>query len=129
MELDDDVLYPSFFRTLFGVYGFPIVMFALAIVPSLRFTYSGHGGPSWFVIPFCGPWVVLRAAYKLWNSAGAIRTWYLWFFKVTIPSYLFLALLLSWIATFCLSRTYGFTISPWFFFADIVSPFPWWFFS
>ncbi len=47
---------PSFWREVMRVYGFPMVMFALAIVPGLNFTYSGHGGPSWFFVPLCFPW-------------------------------------------------------------------------
>jgi hypothetical protein len=129
MKLDDDVLYPSFVRTLIAVYGFPLVMFAFAIAPSLNVAYSGHGGVAWFVVPLCGPWVALRTAYKLWNSSGEIRKWYLWFFKITIPSYLAAALILSWVATTSLGWTYGSKFSVWSFFADIVSPFPWWFFT
>ena len=104
-------------------------MFALAIIPGLNFTYSGHGGPSWLIIPMCGPWVAFRAVYKVWKASGAVRDWYVRFFKITLPSYIVLAVALSWVATTALRWTYGSEFSMWQFFADIVSPFPWWYFS
>jgi len=50
-------------------------------------------------------------------------------FKITLPSYLAVALVLSWIATTSLRLTYGSVFSVGVFFADIVSPFPWWYFG
>jgi hypothetical protein len=87
MKLDEDFIYPSFFRTVIGVYGFSFVMLSLAVLPGLNFAYSGHRGLAWFFIPLCGPWVVLRALYKIWHATGTTRKWYLWFFKVTLPAY------------------------------------------
>jgi hypothetical protein len=129
MKLDDDVLYPSFFRTVVGVYGFSFVMLALAIVPGLNFTYSGHGGPSWFFIPLCGPWVTLRALYKIWHASGTIRKWYVWFFKVTLPAYVAGSLALSWVAAMSLQWTYGSKFAVRGFFLDMVSPIPLWYFG
>ena len=129
MKLDDDDLYPSFFRTVVGVYGFSFVMLALAIVPGLNFTYSGHGGPSWFFIPLCGPWVTLRALDKIWHASGTIRKWYVWFFKVTLPAYVAGSLALSWVAAMSLQWTYGSKFAVRGFFLDMVSPIPLWYFG
>ena len=129
MKPNEDNLCPSFSREVAGVYGFPLVMFALAIIPGLNFTYSGHGGISWFIIPFCAPWVALRALVKTLKASGAMRVWYVRFFKITVPSYVAISLPLSWVATTALRLTYGSEFSTWKFFADMVSPFPWWYFS
>jgi hypothetical protein len=118
----------NFWREVTGTYGFPIMMFALAIIPGFNFTYSGHGGISWLVAPLCFPWVVLRALIKTMRVSGASRTWYKGFFKITIPSYIAIALPLSWAATTSIRTTFGLPISTWSFFALMVSPFPWWYF-
>jgi hypothetical protein len=72
MKLDEDFIYPSFFRTVIGVYGFSFVMLSLAVLPGLNFAYSGHRGLAWFFIPLCGPWVVLRALYKIWHATSQL---------------------------------------------------------
>lgn len=124
MKSNEDQADLSFRREVASVYGFPLVMFALAIIPGLNFTYSGHGGISWFVVPLCAPWVVLRAVVKTLKASGASRSWYIHFFKITLPAYIAIALPLSWVATSALRLTYGLQVSPWMFFADMVSPFP-----
>jgi len=129
MNLSDGNSDPSFWRAVMRVYGFPIVMFALAIIPGLNFTYSGHGGISWLVVPLCFPWVILRAVITLMRGSEASRSWHMSFFKITIPSYIALALLLSWAATTSIRMTFGLPISTWSFFAIMVSPFPWWYFT
>jgi hypothetical protein len=129
MKPNDDSAYPNFSREVAGIYGFPLVMFALAIVPGLNFTYSGHGGISWFIVPLCAPWVLLRALVKMLKAPREMRDWYIQFFKITIPSYVAVSLPLSWVATTALRLTYGSEFSTWKFFADMVSPFPWWYFS
>ena len=120
---------PSFWREVIGAYGFPMVMFALAIIPGLNFTYSGHGGISWLVVPLCFPSVILRALINITKGSEGSRQWYKSFFKTTIPSYIALALPLSWAATTSIRITFGLTVSTWSFFAIIVSPFPWWYFT
>ena len=119
---------PSFWDEVVRAYGFPIVMFALAIVPGLNFTYSGHGGISWFVAPLCFPYVILRALIKITKGSEASRKWYKSFFKITVPSYIAIALPLSWAATTSIRLTFGLPISAWAFFALMVSPLPWWYF-
>jgi hypothetical protein len=115
-------------REVIHAYRFPCVMFALAIIPGLNFTYSGHGGIGWFVVPLCFPWVILRALIRITKGSEASRRWYKNFFRVTIPSYIALALPLSWAATTSIRMTFGLPISTWSFFAIMVSPFPWWYF-
>lgn len=78
---------PQFWREAVAAYGFAFVMFAIAIIPGLNFTYSGHGGFSWLLIPLCFPYVVLRAAIKIVQGAEDRRKWYSGFYKVTIPCY------------------------------------------
>jgi hypothetical protein len=129
MNLSDDNSDPGFWRAIMCVYGFPIVMFTLAIVPGLNFTYSGHGGISWFVVPLCFPWVTLRAVITIMRGSEVSRSRHKSFFKITIPSYVALALPLSWAATTSIRMTFGLPISTWSFFAIMVSPFPWWYFT
>jgi hypothetical protein len=120
---------PSLWREVMRVYGFPMVMFALAIVPGLNFTYSGHGGISWFFVPLCFPWVIVRILIKIVKAPEASRRWYKNFFKITIPSYIAISLPLSWAAVTSIRMTFGLPISTWTFFALMVSPFPWWYFT
>ena len=129
MNLSNDKSHPSFWRAVMRVYGFPIVMFALAIIPGLNFTYSGHGGISWLVVPLCFPLVILTAVITVTRGSEGSRRWYKSFFKMTIPSYVALALPLSWAATASIRMTFGLPISTWSFFAIMVSPFPWWYFT
>jgi hypothetical protein len=104
-------------------------MFGLAIIPGLNFTYSGHGGPSWFFVPLCFPWVIVRILIKIAKGSEASSGWYKSFFKITIPSYIAIALPLSWTAATSIRMSFGLPISTWTFFAFMVSPFPWWYFS
>ena len=120
---------PVFWREIIRIYRFPMVMFALAIVPGLNFTYSGHGGISWFFVPLCFPWVIGRTFFKIAKGSDESRRWYKRFFKLTVPSYIAIALPLSWATTTSISLTFGLSISTWAFFALMVSPFPWWYFT
>jgi len=125
----DDISSPNFWREVITVYRFPMVMFVLAIIPGLNFTYSGHGGISWFFVPLCFPWVIARILIKIAKGSEASRRWYKSFFKITIPSYIAIALPLSWAAATSIRMTFGLPISAWTFFALMVSPFPWWYFT
>jgi hypothetical protein len=125
----DDNFSPNFWREVIRVYRFPLVMFALAIIPGLNFTYSGHGGISWFFVPLCLPWVIVRLLIRIAKGSEDSRRWYKSFFKVTIPSYIAIALPLSWAAAASIRMTFGLPISTWTFFALMVSPFPWWYFT
>lgn len=123
-----DNISPNFWREVVKLYLFPMVMFALAIVPGLNFTYSGHGGISWFLAPLCFPWVIVRILINIARGSEAARKWYKRFFKITIPAYIAIALPLSWAAATSIRMTFGLTVSTWAFFALMVSPFPWWYF-
>ena len=118
----------SFLRELLATYGFPLLMFALAIIPGFNFTYSGHGGISWLIVPLCFPYVILRAAIKI-SRKGEAGKWNRKFFKITLPSYIALALPLSWAATRSIHSTFGLEVSIWSFFGIMVSPFPWFYFT
>src|SRR5713226_24942 len=107
MKPNDNNSDPSSWRELKGVYGFPIVMFALAIIPGLNFTYSGHGGISWFLVPLCFPWVIVRILIKIAKGSEESSRWYKRFFKITIPSYIAISLPLSWAATTSIRMTFG----------------------
>lgn len=93
-----------------------MVMFALAIIPGLNFTYSGHGGISWFFAPLCFPWAIVRMLIKIAKGSEASGLWYKRFFKITIPSYVVIALPLSWAAAASIHMTFGLPISTWAFF-------------
>lgn len=80
MNLGESKPDPSFWREVMRVYRFPIVMFALAIIPGLNFTYSGQGGISWFVIPLCFPWVILQALIRMTKGSEASGKWFKGFF-------------------------------------------------
>jgi hypothetical protein len=110
-------------------YGFPLVMFVLAIIPGFNFTFSGHGGPGWFLAPLCFPSVILWAVLRITKGTQEARTWYKTLFKITIPAYVAVAYLLSWAATKSIETTFGLRIPAWKFWAIMVSPFPWWYFS
>jgi predicted membrane protein DUF2207 len=120
---------PIFWREVIKLYRFPMVMFALAIVPGLNFTYSGHGGFSWFLVPLCFPWVIVRILIKIAKGSEESRRWYKSFFKITIPAYIAISLPLSWAAVTSIRMAFGLQVSTWAFFALMVSPFPWWFFT
>ena len=120
---------PNFWREVIRLYRFPMIIFGLAIVPGLNFTYSGHGGPSWFFVPLCFPWVIVRILIKIAKGSEASGRWYKSFFKITIPSYIAVALPLSWAAATSIRMVFGLPISTWTFFALMVSPFPWWYFT
>jgi hypothetical protein len=116
-----------FWREVLVAYGFPITMFALAIIPGFNFTYSGHGAFSWVIIPLCFPCVILRALIKIMKGSKESREWHKGFFKITVPSYIFLSLPLSWAATTSTRNTFGLPVSVWGFFAIMVSPVPWYY--
>jgi hypothetical protein len=120
---------PRFWREAIRIYRFPIIMYALAIVPGLNFTYSGHGGLSWVIVPLCFPWVIVRILIKIARGPQESRRWYKTFFKVTIPSYVVLSLPLSLAAATSIRMSFGLPVSTWTFFADMVSPYPWWYFT
>jgi hypothetical protein len=119
----------SFWREVIKIYRFPMVMFVLAIVPGLNFTYSGHGGPSWLIAPLCFPWVIARMLFKIATESEESSRWYKSFFKATIPSYIAISLPLSWIAVTSIRAGFGLEVSTWAFFALMVSPGPWWYFT
>ena len=119
----------TFWREVFRSFGFPLIMFACAIVPVANYTFSGHGGFSWLILPLCFPTVVVRAIVKSLMGDEASRTWHRSFYKVAIPAYIAAALPLSWLAVTSIRATFGLPVSVWFFFGIMVSPFPWWYFS
>jgi hypothetical protein len=119
----------SFAREVIRIYRFPIIMYALAIVPGLNFTYSGHGGFSWVIAPLCFPWVIARILIKVARGSEESSRWYKTFLRVTIPSYIALSLPLSLAAVTSIRMSFGLPVSAWTFFADMVSPFPWWYFT
>jgi hypothetical protein len=120
---------PSFWREVIRLYRFPMIMFGLAIVPGLNFTYSGHGGLSWFFVPLCFPWVIVRILNQIAKGTEASSSWYKSFFKISIPSYIAISLPLSSAAATSIRMVFGLPISTWTFFALMVSPFPWWYFT
>ena len=120
---------PDLWREIRRTYGFPLTMFALAIFPVLNFSYSGHGGISWFFIPLCFPYIFLRTIVKLLKAPAATFAWYRGFFAITIPTYIALAFPLSWAATASLRHSFGLTVPIWSFMAIMISPFPYWYFS
>ena len=104
-------------------------MFVLAILPGLNFTYSGHGGFSWLITPLCFPWVITRMLFKIATGPEESRGWYKDFLKVTMPSYVAISLPLSWIAVTSIRAAFGLEVSTWAFYAIMVSPGPWWYFT
>lgn len=120
---------PALWREVRRAYGFPLIMFALAIVPGLNFTYSGHGGLSWFLIPLCFPYILIYAVIQLIRVRDETYLWHRNFLAVSIPAYIALAYPLSWAATYSLRHTLGLQIPAWEFIKTMISPFPFWYFS
>src|SRR5213082_1948285 len=56
-------------RLTWSVYGFAIVMSAIAIVPGPNLMYSLHGGPAWLALPFVFPYALGRL-YSMYRSAA-----------------------------------------------------------
>jgi hypothetical protein len=128
LVIESDTL-ARFWREVLREYRFPIIMYTLAIVPGLNFTYSGHGGFAWFIAPLCFPWVIVRILIKIGRGPGTSSQWYKKFFKVTVPAYVAVSLPLSLLAVTSLRMAFGLEVSTWAFFALMVSPFPWWYFA
>ena len=87
------------------------------------------GGPSWLLAPFCFPWAIIRMLFKIGVGTAESRAWYKSFCKLTIPSYIAIALPLSWAAATSIQATFGLPVSTWTFYALMVSPAPWWYFT
>ena len=119
----------DFWREVRRTYGFPLTMFALAIIPVLNFTYSGHGGPCWFLLPLCAPYIFFRALIKIIKSPNEMSSRLLKFYAATIPIYVALTYPLSWAATTSLHHTFGLTIPVLDFMKITISPYPYWYFS
>jgi hypothetical protein len=120
---------PNLWQEVRRVYGFPLTMFALAIIPGLNFTYSGHRGPRWFHIPLCFPYVLASAIIRLFTVRIERFLWFRNFFAARTPLYIGLAFPLSAAATCSLQHTFGLTIHVWTFMKVMISPFPFWYFS
>ena len=73
--------------------------------------------------------VIVRILMKIANGSEASSQWYKNFFKLTIPSYIALSLPLSLAAVTSMRMSFGLHVSVWTFFADMISPFPWWYFT
>ena len=101
-----------FIRELLRAYGFPAIMIAAAIIPGCNRTYSGHGGISWLVIPLCCPYILVRALILCIRGGTQSRSWYRRFYALTIPSYVILALPLSWAAAASIQHKFGLHLHP-----------------
>lgn len=126
---ETDVKIPDLWQEVRRVYGFPLTMFGLAIVPGLNFSYSGRGGPCWFLIPLSFPYILVFVIIRLFTVRIERFLWFRNFFAVTIPLYIGLAFPLSAAATYSLQHTFGPTIPVWTFMKVMISPFPFWYFS
>jgi hypothetical protein len=118
-----------FWREVAATYGFALVMFALAIIPSLNSSYSGHGGSSWLLMPLCFPWAIARILFRIGLGTDESRAWYKSFCKISLPAYMVIALPLSWAAATSIHATFGLEVSTWSFYVLMVSPAPWWYFT
>jgi len=121
----------DFWQEVPRAYGFPLTLFALAIVPGLNvLAYSGHGGPCWLFLPLCVPYILLRGMIKIIKSPNEMSSVLLKFYAATLPCYIALAYPLSWAATTSLHYTFGGPKIPtWTFMAIMISPYPYWYFS
>ena len=119
----------SKWREIKNTFAFPFVMFALAIIPGLNFVYSGHGGIAWFLIPLCCPYVLGSAIVKLAKAQRPALAGYIRFYAIAILGYVVVALPLSWAATASLRSTFGLQVPVLHFWAIMISPFPYWYFS
>jgi hypothetical protein len=92
------------------------------VIPGCNFSYSGHGGPSWFILPFVFPYALFRIGYGIY-CGGPIRGFYLGFAKITLPVYIVAAYLLSYFAALSITNTFGLNIEQLDFFKLMLVPF------
>ena len=81
------------------------------------------------IVPLCFPWVLVRLLIKIGKGPERLRQWYKRFLKLTVPAYVAFSLPLSLLAVTSIRMSFGLPVSTWVFFADMVSPFPWWYFA
>lgn len=59
---------------LYRVFRFPVGLLALGCLPVLSWLlYGGHGGPAWFILPFCFPYILARLTFALWRLPAELR--------------------------------------------------------
>ncbi len=98
-------------KTVWKVYGFPIVMSIIAIVPGCNMLYSFHGGPAWFVLPFVFPAVIYRL-YSIHRAASQSDRPVVRSFAIrSIGVYFGTSLLFSYLAAYSINHSLGVEVS------------------
>ena len=113
---------PTFRRAILSTYGFACFMGLTGIIPGCNFSYSGHGGPSWLILPLVFPYALARIGYGIY-CGGAMRDFYFRFAKITLPVYIFIAYLMSYFAAMSIKNTFGLPLEVSTFFKLMLIPF------
>jgi hypothetical protein len=114
--------HPCYGRAILGTYGFACFMGLAGVIPGCNFSYSGHGGPAWFILPFVFPYALFRIGYGIY-CGGPNREFYLGFAKITLPVYIVVAYLLSYFASMSIKSTFGLIVEELDFFKLMLVPF------
>lgn len=110
-------------KAIFSLFTLPLVLISLAIVPGINaFVFSGHGGPGWYVLPFCTPSVLLRFAMLMLHEER-VRRYYVKVGALAIVTYLIVLYPLSSMTTRVMYSTIGLEIKQSEFYKVIAFPF------
>ena len=113
-------------RAAARAYSFAFVMGLAAVIPGCNFTYSGHGGPSWLLLPLVFPVAVVSLFFTYRASAPERRGATFRFIAISLGAYALGTLLLSVAGSASIEATFGLPVQWWalwaFFFFPLTIP-------
>lgn len=102
-----DTLELSLIKEVLLTYGASLVLLLFGVLPGLNMLYSGHGGIAWLMLPVALPLGLIGISYRIFKSRSEIRKKYFKFIIFSLPLYMILAYLLSWMAVYSIHKSYG----------------------
>jgi len=116
----------AYVRAAARAYSFAFVMGLAAVIPGCNFTYSGHGGPSWLLLPFVFPVAVTSLFLTYRATAAEHRKATFRFIAISLGVYGVGTLLLSLAGSASIEATFGLAVQWWalwaFFFFPLTIP-------
>jgi hypothetical protein len=116
----------AYARAAVRAYSFALVMGLAAVIPGCNFTYSGHGGPSWLLLPFVFPVVVVSLLSTYRATAAEHRGAMFRFIVISLVGYVVGTLFLSVAGSASIEATFGLAVQWWalwaFFFFPLTIP-------
>ena len=116
----------GYIRASVRAYSFALVMGLAAIIPGCNFTYSGHGGPSWLILPFVFPVAVVSLIFTYRAAVPEGRGKMFRFILLSLAGYVVSTLLLSVAGSASIEATFGLPVQWWalwaFFFFPLTIP-------